>query len=131
MNLKQKGSTMRKENKGKKGSKEKSRPKDSGSAVRLEWEREREVTSVTATNRSGTDAARTLQGAFRAMARGDSREKKKKLIGFRRKNKGKPTCSKDGLASKEGKIILFDCLFIKVVFILLPGEPWWSGHWEI
>jgi len=106
MNLKQKGSTMRKENKGKKGSKEKSRPKDSGSAVRLEWEREREVTSVTATNRSGTDAARTLQGAFRAMARGDSgkeEKKRKKLIGFRRKNKGSPPVVRTVLPSRKAR----------------------------
>jgi len=80
------------------------------------------VISVMAVNFSGIVAANTVNGVFRAMARGDSgkgnKNTKKKLIAFQRKNKGKPTCGKDGFV-------------IQVVFILLPGEPWWSGHWEI
>ena len=58
-------------------------------------------------NRGGKNIARDIQ---RNGKRGfwERRKKKKKLIGFRRKNKGKPTCGKDSLAIKEGKIILFD-----------------------
>ena len=68
--------------------------------------------SVMAVNFSGMVAAKTLQGALRAMARRDS-GKKKKYFGIsnqktRKKNKGKFTCGEDGLAIKEGKIILFD-----------------------
>ena len=64
------GRMMRKENKEKKEGK--SRPKDSGSAERLEQGREREVTSVMAVNLPGIVAAKILQGIFSAMARGDS-----------------------------------------------------------
>jgi len=44
----------------------------------LELVREREVISVMAMNFSGMVAAKTLQGTFRAMARGDSGKGKKK-----------------------------------------------------
>ena len=59
-----------------------------------------------AVNFSGIVAANTVNGVFRAMARGDSGKQKKNkkkmiLIGFQRKNKGKPTCGKDGLATKK------------------------------
>jgi len=60
--------------KGKKGKRGKSRPKDSGSAVRLELVREREVISGMVVNSPGMVVANTGNGVFRAMARGDSRK---------------------------------------------------------
>jgi len=50
----------------------------------------------------------------------------KKLIGFRRKNKVKPTCGKDGLATKKcGNQVI---RHVEQARVLLPGEPWWSAH---
>ena len=69
MNLKQGEDEEEREKRKKEG---KSRPKDSGSAVRLELVREKEVISVMAVNFSGIVAANTVNGVFRAMARGDS-----------------------------------------------------------
>ena len=68
---------MRKGTKGKKRVRRKNRPKDSGSAVRLEQGREREVISVKTVNCSGTEAAKTLHGTFRVRARRDSRLERK------------------------------------------------------
>jgi len=76
MNL-NRGRMMRRGKEGRKERKE-SRPKDSGSAVRLEFVREREVISVMAVNFSGMVAANTVNGVFRAMARGDSEKKENK-----------------------------------------------------
>jgi len=64
------GRMMRKGNRGKK--ERKSRPKDSGSAVRFAQGREREVISAMVVNLPGMVAAKALQGILRAMARGDS-----------------------------------------------------------
>jgi len=70
------GRMMRKGNKGKE--RRESRPKDSGSAVRLELVREREVISVMEVNSLGMVVAKTLQATRRAMARGDSMPHEKK-----------------------------------------------------
>ena len=90
--------------------------------------------SVKAASRSGTEVAKTLQGAFRAIAREDSRLKEKKIIIWilkkkARKKKGKSTCGKNGLATKEcGNLVVGQ---VEQAHVLLPGDLWWSGHREI
>jgi len=129
---KQKSNTMRKENKGKKRKERerRSRPKDSGSEVRVG---NREGSDLCYNrkplrNRGGKDIARDLQGSGeKGLWEGNNKNES----GRKKKNqkKGKFTSCKNGLATKKGcdLVVRQD----DQAHILLLGDLRWSGHREI
>ena len=75
-------------------------------------------------NRGGKNGPRFFQGNGKRL-----KNKIKINLEKTRKNKGKSTCGKNGLATKEcGNLVVGQ---VEQAHVLLPGDLWWSGHREI